>query len=88
MVAMSGRSQSGVGSNYPLVKGRAFRAEQLMYVWKDQTSPCFVATFSCFVTIFLLLQNVMLCNKKKKKAKTIQTLKGTKMMPDNFSCKK
>jgi hypothetical protein len=50
MVAMSGTSQVGAGSNYPLVKG-AFRLEFLC-MWKDQTNSCFVTTLGCFVTTF------------------------------------
>jgi hypothetical protein len=83
MVAMSGTSQSGAGSNYPL----GFQGGALICMWKDETNPsCFAATFGCFVTIFYCYKMLCLCNKKKKN-KDNPTLKGTKVIPEHFSCK-
>jgi ABC-type maltose transport system permease subunit len=86
MVAMSGRSQSGSGSNYPSVKG-AFMVEHLC-MWKEQTNSCFAATFGCFVTIFIVTKCYAFARRRRKKKKEDNpTLKGTKMISDIFLVK-
>lgn len=71
MVAMSGTSQSGAGSNYPL----GFQGGALMYV-EGSDKPMFCGkTFGCFVTIFIVTKCYAFATRRrrrKKKKTTIQ----------------
>jgi hypothetical protein len=53
------------------VKG-AFKVEHLLCMWKDQTNPCFVATFGCFVTIFIVTKCYALQQEEEEEKRTIQ----------------